>query len=135
MTDVELHPVVTELSSAFVVKDGRLVMEPADAEHHIQRLKTLEPTERALVAEHLVALAFRFRERAPDAAEAAVVLLLAFTAAALEGATEKAANLFVDAGLAKDVANAIGKAQALTAPRASDTSKGPAPVKPKRGLR
>lgn len=133
MTDIELHPVVAELSSSFVVKDGRLVMEPEDAKKHLKRLQTLDATERQVVAEHLVALAFRFREHAADAAEGGIVLLLAFTAAALDGATETAANLFVAAGLQKEAATAIGNAAALTAPRAQPRRA--TPVKPKRGLK
>jgi hypothetical protein len=133
MNDVELHPVVAELSSAFIVKDGRLVMDPDDAHKHFKRLQTLDPGERPLIAEHLVALAFRFREQAADAAEGSIALLLAFTAAALDGAADQAASLFVAAGLEKETAALIGKAQTLAAPRAEPKST--ASVKPKRGLR
>ena len=144
MSDVELHPVVLDLSSSFVVKDGLLVMEPEDARTHLKRLQSVDAAERPLVAEHLVALAFRFRAQAADAAEGSIALLLAFTVATLDGATDKAASLFANAGLEQEAAAvfaersaaaAIGKARTLAAPRAEDVQRAAPSVKPKRGLR
>ncbi len=134
---VELHPIANALSKAFEVKDGLLVMSADEAGKHLAAVQAIDDDERELLATHLVALAHRFREQAGEAAAGAIALLIAFTVAALgEENAEKAADMFANAGLAKEAANVIGAAQTMKAPRAEDAAK-PATTTPKlkRGLK
>jgi hypothetical protein len=134
---VELHPIARALSHAFAVHDGLLVMTPEDAATHLAAVQAVHDDERELLATHLVALAHRLREQAGETAEGAIALLIAFTVAALgEENADKAADMFANAGLGKEAANAIGSAQNIKAPRAEDAAK-PASAAPKlkRGLK
>ena len=134
---IELHPIARALSAAFEVKDGLLVMNADAAGQHLAAVQAVDDDEREVLATHLVALAHRFRDQGGETAAGAIALLIAFTVAALgEENADKAADMFADAGLGKEAANAIGAAQAIKAPRAEDATK-PAATAPKlkRGLK
>lgn len=135
--NVALHPIVKELQKSFVVKDGELVMSAEDAEKHLRAVQAVSGPDKQTVAEHLVALAHRFKEQAGKTAEGSIALLIAYTVALLgEGAQQKASDLFAAVGLGKEAAAAIGGAQGVKAPRAEETARGQPPVvKAKRGLK
>lgn len=132
---VELHPVVATLSQSFVVQDGLLFMSADDAQRHLQTIQAVRLQDRDLVATHLVALAFRFKTQAGEAATGAIALLVTYTIALIgEQNLEKAADLFGAAGMGKEVTEIIGTVKPQTAPRMDDKPK-PLHVKARRGLK
>jgi len=140
MPDVEkeeLHPIVKKIAKSFAIDDGMPVMSAESANGHMVELISLKPTERQTVALHLVALAQRFREEAGAKAEAAIGLLVAFTVAAFADPSggKKAADMFQNAGMAKEAAAVIGSDGSVKAPIAAPQKKAEPAVKAKRGLK
>jgi hypothetical protein len=134
----ELHPIVKKIAKSFSVDDGMPVMSAAAANAHMVELIALKAAERQNVALHLVALAQRFRDEAGAKAEAAIGLIVAFTVAAFDDPSggRKAADLFANAGLAKEAATVIGAAGGgMKAPAAAPAKKTEPAVKAKRGLK
>jgi hypothetical protein len=133
---VELHAIVVALSRSFAVnKDGRLAMSEEDAQKHLKAVQSVPKDERETVATHLVALAFRFKEQAGEAADGAITLLIAYAVAIFDGDVQKVGDMFGAAGMQKQAAAVIGATQPIAAPARADDKPKPAAVKATRGLK
>jgi hypothetical protein len=131
----ELHPLVQAIAKSFQLDEGQLVMGAEAANGHMKALIALKPGDRELVAQHLVALALRFREKGADSVEGALALLIGFVVAAVGDDQAKASDMFGKAGLASEAAAVIGRTEGTKAPRAELNAPAAPAVKAKRGLK
>jgi hypothetical protein len=135
MDPIRLDPIVADLAAALEERDTGFGLPPAAIETARIRLRAAPPSEKRRLALDLVSWAKKL-ERLAGMKAAGPRVVAAELALELLGDEAEARDMFKDAGLGKDMANAIGRAEAIRAPRAESKPAAPAaPVKLARGLR
>ncbi len=129
MTDIELHPIVAELSGAIQRSTDKtgVVIAPDDIERARGRLRLSDDPD---VVAHLVALAVKTQRVAGEGGLPVIAALLLLVAEKL-GSASAAADRFGAAGIANAAALVGGNVE-LRAPR--EQQQAPPTAKPKRGL-
>jgi hypothetical protein len=129
VTDVELHPIVAELSAAMQrSSDKKQVAFPPDVlEKTRARVRASSEDE---VLAHLIALAVKIKRVAGDGGMPAIAAIAMLVADKL-GSASDAADRFNAAGIS-NAAALLGVSDPIRAPR--EQTKAAAPVKAKRGL-